>query len=102
MGVVQTLVKTFQLPQTLIDAFLINFWKGIDREKDNPSSKYNHKLKMIATFIKKLIESNLFDPKIKYQVWVDLCNSNAVHNSSVQELLKVIQKVGETAKQAEN
>lgn len=57
---------------------------------------------MIATFVKRLIDSNLFDPKIKYQVWVELCNSNAVHHSSVHELLKVLQKVGDSAKQAEN
>lgn len=93
----QTLVKTFQLPQAYLDGFLISFWKGIEKEKDNPS-KYNHKIKLIALFIKKLIESNLFDPKIKYQVWVDLCNGNAVSHSPVQELLKALQKIGDTMK----
>lgn len=45
--------------------------------------------------MKYLIQKGLFDPTIKYQIWVDLCSSNASIHSAVAELFKVLQKSGD-------
>lgn len=94
MGVVQNLSKNYELPQTYLDGFLANFWKSVQKHKDDPS-KYSQKVRIIATFMKYLIQKGLFDPTIKYQIWVDLCSSNASIHSAVAELFKVLQKSGD-------
>ena len=101
IGVVHCLVKNFELPQNFLDGFIAAWWKGLNKYKNNPSD-LNAKVRAIALFMIYVIEKKLFDPRAKSELWAELFTTYAGSHSSVQDLLKILQKSGESTKNSEN